>query len=181
MKKIVFFLLPIILLFLTCETAVKPEKADRQNSVDEDELIARYSTQLIANPRTQDEIDQNVILNFLIDSLWDFQKTPSGIFYQIEKAGEGKSPNLQSQVIAHYRGTLLNGKEFDSSIKKGTPLMFSLNGVIQGWQEALPMLKVGGKGAFLIPSRLAYGKTGLPGLIDPNSVLMFEIELINVR
>ena len=124
---------------------------------------------------------QNVILNFLIDSLWDFQRAPSGIYYQIEKVGEGASPTLQSKVTAHYRGTLLSGKEFDSSIKKGAPLMFSMDGVIQGWREALPMLKIGGKGVFIIPSKLAYGKTGLPGLIDPNSVLIFEIELLNVR
>ena len=179
MNKIFLFVFSLNALFLACGSSAQHEKPNRQNSVDEDELIGRYSSQLIAEPRTQDEIDQNVILYFLIDSLWDFQKTPSGIYYQIEKEGEGVSPTLQSRVTAHYRGTLLNGKEFDSSIKKGVPYMFSLNNVIPGWREAIPMLKVGGKGTFIIPSRLAYGKNGFPGLIEPNSVLIFEIEIIN--
>ena len=181
MNKILFLVLLISSVFLACETADRPDKPNRQNSVDEDELIGRYSAQLNASPRTQDEKDQNEILIFLIDSLWDFQKTSSGIYYQIEQAGEGKSPDLQSRVTAHYRGTFLDGRVFDSSFKKGAPLMFSLNGMIEGWKEVIPMLKVGGKGTFIIPSRLAYGEKGFPGLIDPNSVLMFEIELINVR
>ena len=171
----------VLTLFLGCENAVQGERSKLKKGADEDELILKYSAQLIASPRNQDEIDQNIILNFLIDSLFDFQKTASGIYYQIEKEGEGEHPNLESQVTTHYRGTLLNGKEFDSSLKKGYPLMIGLNQVITGWQEALQMLKPGGKGVFIIPSRLAYGKSGFPGLIEPNTVLMFEVELLKFR
>ncbi len=181
MNKTFLFFLSSAMLFLACENAVQNERSNRQKANNEDEIIGRYSSLLNANPGSQDDIDQNIILNFLIDSLFDFQKTPSGIFYQIEKAGEGEHPTPQSRVTAHYRGTLLDGKEFDSSFKKGAPLMFSLDGVIQGWQEALQMLKPGGKGTFIIPSHLAYGQTGLPGLIQPNTVLMFDIELIKFR
>ena len=181
MDKIFFFTFSFFILFSACETPVHDEKSSRPKAEDEDEVIGRYSAQLIANPRSQDEIDQNIILNFLIDSLFDFQKTASGIYYQIEKIGEGEHPSPQSRITAHYRGTLLNGKEFDSSLRKGVPLLFSLDGVITGWQEAIQMLKPGGKGTFIIPSRFAYGKNGLPGLIEPNSVLIFDIELLKFR
>jgi len=181
MKNFFLFAISLTLLFSACETSVKNETSNHQKMVDEDEIIGRYSPQLIAEPRTQDEIDQNIILNFLIDSLFDFQRTPSGIYYQIEKVGEGEHPTHQSRITAHYRGTLLDGKEFDSSYKKGAPLMFEIEGVIQGWREALQMLKPGGKGTFIIPSKLAYGKIGYPGLVEPNSVLIFEIELLKFR
>jgi FKBP-type peptidyl-prolyl cis-trans isomerase len=181
MNKIFLFVLSSILLFLACGTSVQNEKTKRQKAVDEDEVIGRYSAQLVADPKSQDEIDQNIILNFLIDSLFDFQRTPSGIYYQIEKTGEGAHPTPQSTVTTHYRGTLMDGKEFDSSYRKGTPLMISMNRVIPGWQEALQILKPGGKGTFIIPSRLAYGQAGFPGLIQPNTVLIFEVELINFR
>jgi FKBP-type peptidyl-prolyl cis-trans isomerase len=181
MKNFFLFTLSLMILFSACETSDQSDKSSPRKTVDEDKIIGRYSSQLVADPRTQDEIDQNIILNFLIDSLFDFQKTQSGIFYQIEKTGEGEFPTPQSRITAHYRGTFLDGKEFDSSFKKGAPMMFSLNGVIAGWQEALQMLKPGGKGTFIIPSKLAYGKTGYPGLIAPNTVLIFEIELIKFR
>ena len=180
MIRIILFT-SLCLFFLGCTNEVQSEKSKLRKGENEDDLILRYSAQLIATPRTQDEIDQNIILNFLIDSLFDFQKTASGIYYQIEKEGEGGYPNSESQLTAHYRGTLLNGKEFDSSYRKGFPFLFSLNQVIPGWQEGLQMLKPGGKGTFIIPSRLAYGEAGLPGLIEPNSVLMFEVELLTFR
>ena len=186
MSRILFFSYFLVFLFGACESpSVQNGKVSRQGhgqkTAGEDELIARYSTQLIAHPGTQDEIDENIILNFLIDSLWDFQRSPSGIYYQIEKAGEGEHPTPQSTVTTQYRGTFLNGKEFDSSYRKGAPLMISVNRVIKGWQEALQMLKPGGRGVFIIPSKLAYGQEGFQGLIGPNAVLIFEVELIKFR
>ena len=182
MYKFRFFALLLTVLLGACNASVQSDdKPNRQKAADEDEVIGRYSAQLITNPRTQDEIDQNIILKFLIDSLWDFQKTSSGIYYQIEKEGEGGNPTLQSKVTTHYRGMLLDGTVFDSSYKKGTPLMIPLNRVIPGWQEALQMLKPGGKGTFIIPSSLAYGKRGFSNLIGPDAVLIFEVELIKFR
>lgn len=169
------------MLFLGCESSIQREKPNYQKAVDEDDVIARYSAQLLADPKTQTEKDRNIILNFLIDSLWDFQSTSSGIYYQIEKTGEGASPLPENTVTVHYRGTFLNGKEFDSSFKKGAPMMSPLDGLIKGWQEAVQLLKPGGKGTFIIPSHLAYGQAGFPGLIEPNTVLVFEIELIKFR
>ncbi len=181
MNKLFLFALSFVIMLSACETSVQSKEPSRKKIVDEDELIGRYSTQLIADPRIQDEIDQNIILYFLIDSLFDFQRTSTGIYYEIETTGEGEHPTIESMVTTHYRGTFLDGREFDSSYRKGTPLMISLGQVIPGWQEALQMLKPGGKGTFIIPSRLAYGTKGYPGLIEPNSVLVFEVELINHR
>ncbi|MCQ2148517.1 MAG: FKBP-type peptidyl-prolyl cis-trans isomerase [Bacteroidales bacterium] len=107
--------------------------------------------------------------------------TQSGLQYEILKAGnpEGKKPTASSQVRCHYQGTFLNGKEFDSSYKRGEPLVFPLNGVIPGWTEGLQYMTEGAKFRFVIPYFLAYGPYGY-GSIPPYSTLIFEVELIEV-
>lgn len=104
---------------------------------------------------------------------------PSGLQYKILKAGTGKMPTATSKVTVHYRGTFIDGSEFDSSYKRGQPASFPVNGVISGWTEALQMMKVGAKWQLFIPSDLAYGERGRPG-IPPNSVLIFEVELLEI-
>lgn len=105
--------------------------------------------------------------------------TASGLQYEVMTEGKGKSPKATDTVKVHYKGTLLDGKQFDSSIERGEPAEFPLNGVIRGWTEGLQLMKVGGKTRFFIPSDLAYGPQGRPG-IPPNSVLTFEVELIAI-
>jgi len=105
---------------------------------------------------------------------------PSGLQYEIIKEGTGKIPQLTDRVTTHYRGKLLDGTEFDSSYERNQPAIFATNGVIQGWQEALQLMKEGAKWKLFIPPELAYGKSGRPG-IPPNSVLIFDIELISVE
>lgn len=107
--------------------------------------------------------------------------TASGLQYKITKEGEGKSPKATDTVLVHYRGTLLDGKEFDSSFKRNEPIEFPLNGVIPGWTEGLQLLKEGGKATLFIPSRLAYGPRGAGGVIGPDETLIFEVELLKVR
>ncbi len=107
--------------------------------------------------------------------------TASGLQYKVLKAGTGKSPKVTDQVETHYRGTLLDGTEFDSSYKRGQPAVFPLNGVIPGWTEALQLMKVGGKQKIFVPSKLAYGPRGAGGMIGPNSTLIFEIELLAIK
>lgn len=108
--------------------------------------------------------------------------TPSGLQYKITKEGEGKSPKATDTVLVHYKGTLLDGKEFDSSFKRNEPLEFPLNRVIPGWTEGLQLLKEGGKATLYIPSKLAYGPGGTPGgPIGPDETLIFEVELLKVR
>jgi FKBP-type peptidyl-prolyl cis-trans isomerase FklB len=107
---------------------------------------------------------------------------PSGLQYKVIKEGTGKTPKATDTVSTHYRGTLLDGTEFDSSIKRGQPASFPVNGVIPGWTEALQKMKVGSKWQLFIPSELAYGASPPPGSqIGPNAVLIFDIELLNVE
>ncbi|MDG1674727.1 MAG: FKBP-type peptidyl-prolyl cis-trans isomerase [Flavobacteriales bacterium] len=107
--------------------------------------------------------------------------TASGLQYEHEVVGSGASPDANDEVTVHYRGTLLNGEEFDSSYKRGEPISFPLNGVIRGWTEGLQLMQEGGKTKFYIPQDLAYGARPAPGgAIPPYAALIFEVELIKV-
>lgn len=108
------------------------------------------------------------------------KSTESGIYYIIEKEGTGANPTIDSKVEVHYTGTLLDGTKFDSSVDRGQPAKFPLKGVVKGWQEGIPLLKKGGKGKLVIPSALAYGPQGRPS-IPPNSVLVFDVELLGIE
>lgn len=106
---------------------------------------------------------------------------PSGLQYKVITEGSGKSPKETDTVTTHYRGTLIDGTEFDSSYKRGEPATFSIKGVIKGWTEALQLMKEGSKWQLFIPSELAYGERGAGQQIGPNSALIFEVELIAVK
>lgn len=106
--------------------------------------------------------------------------TASGLQYQVIKEGTGKSPVASDKVKVHYHGTLTDGKVFDSSVQRGEPITFPLNGVIPGWTEGLQLMKEGGKVRFFIPPGLAYGAQG-SGAIGPNEVLIFDVDLIEVN
>jgi FKBP-type peptidyl-prolyl cis-trans isomerase FklB len=106
--------------------------------------------------------------------------TASGLQYQVIKEGNGKAPKLTDKVTTHYRGTLIDGKQFDSSYDRGQPATFPVNGVIAGWTEALQLMKEGAKWKLFIPSDLAYGERGAGNDIPPHSTLVFDIELIKV-
>jgi FKBP-type peptidyl-prolyl cis-trans isomerase FklB len=107
--------------------------------------------------------------------------TPSGLQYKILKAGTGPKPAATDTVVCNYRGTLLNGTEFDSSYKRGQPLTFPVNGVIKGWTEALQLMPVGSKWQLFIPAQLAYGERGAGADIGPNATLIFEVELVSIQ
>jgi len=106
--------------------------------------------------------------------------TPSGLQYTILKEGDGPKPKATDTVTVHYRGTLIDGTEFDSSHKRNMPAQFPLNRVIPGWTEGLQLIGAGGKAQLVIPSDLAYGSRGAGGVIPPNAVLVFEVELISI-
>lgn len=110
------------------------------------------------------------------------QVTESGLQYIHETVGDGDSPEATNKVTVHYRGTLLDGTEFDSSYKRGEPISFGLNQVIPGWTEGLQLMKIGGKTTFYIPENLAYGARPNPGgPIPPYATLIFEVELLGIE
>lgn len=106
---------------------------------------------------------------------------PSGLQYKILKEGTGRSPKEADTVTTHYSGTLIDGTEFDSSFKRGEPATFQVKGVIKGWTEALQLMKKGAKWQLFIPSDLAYGERGAGATIGPNSTLIFEVELLEIK
>ncbi len=106
--------------------------------------------------------------------------TASGLQYEIIQPGTGKHPTETDKVRVHYSGTFIDGSKFDSSYDRGTPAEFPLNGVISGWTDGLQLMKEGGKWKFYIPYELAYGESGRPPQIPPASVLVFEVELIEI-
>jgi FKBP-type peptidyl-prolyl cis-trans isomerase FklB len=106
---------------------------------------------------------------------------PSGLQYKILKAGEGKKPTAEDTVVCNYRGTLIDGTEFDSSYKRGEPATFPVRGVIKGWTEALQLMPVGSKWQLFIPPTLAYGERGAGAQIGPDATLIFEVELISIK
>jgi FKBP-type peptidyl-prolyl cis-trans isomerase len=107
--------------------------------------------------------------------------TASGLEYKVEKEGTGPQPKATDMVTVNYRGTLIDGTEFDSSYKRGQPATFPLNGVIKGWTEGLQLMKQGGKYQFFVPSNLAYGERAVGPDIAPNATLVFEVELLDVK
>ena len=107
--------------------------------------------------------------------------TASGLQYKVVTTGIGKKPTAADQVVCHYRGTLISGKEFDSSYRRGEPATFPVSGVIKGWTEVLQLMPVGSKYQVFIPSNLAYGERGAGPDIGPNATLIFEIELVSIK
>lgn len=108
------------------------------------------------------------------------QTTYTGLKYQVLRPGTGKSPSAYNKVKVHYHGYLPDGTVFDSSVQRGEPAVFPLNGVIPGWTEGIQLMKEGAKYRFTIPPELAYGARGAPPKIGPNQTLMFDVELFEV-
>ncbi len=105
---------------------------------------------------------------------------PSGLQYEVLNEGDGDMPTLTDQVKCHYHGTLIDGTVFDSSVQRGNPAVFPVNGVIKGWVEALQLMSIGSKWRLYIPSHLAYGTQGAGGAIGPNTTLIFDVELLEI-
>jgi FKBP-type peptidyl-prolyl cis-trans isomerase FklB len=105
---------------------------------------------------------------------------PSGLQFEVLKEGDGEIPKATDKVRCHYHGTLIDGTVFDSSVQRGQPAVFGVNQVIKGWVEALQLMSVGSKWRLYIPSELAYGEQGAGGAIEPNSALIFDVELLEI-
>lgn len=127
---------------------------------------------------TQAQLDEKIITNYISDNKLNATATGSGLYYVMTVVGTGVQPNSNSNVTVNYKGSLKDGKVFDQSAATG--LTFNLASVIKGWQEGIPLFKKGGKGVLLIPSALGYGSQST-GSIPANSVLIFDIDLLNVN
>ena len=134
-------------------------------------LVGVFSGLAAAPGLTLDEIEKAGGINTL----------PSGLRYQVLKEGLGAKPSITDAVVTHYHGTFLDGSVFDSSVDRGVPATFPVNGVIRGWTEALQLMRVGSRWRLVIPPDLAYGKRGAGRLVPPNATLVFEVELLDIR
>lgn len=155
-----------------------------------DEEMARVLTQYkkqaeaqqLIELRKQAEENSKIGTAFLAENAKKagMQTTASGLQYQVLKAGTGKTPKISSKVKVDYEGRLIDGTIFDSSIARQQPAEFQVNQVIQGWTEGLQLMKEGAKYRFFIPAHLAYGQIGSGDIIEPNSTLIFDVELLQV-
>lgn len=132
-------------------------------------------------PVAPDAVSQQEQFLEKVDADKGVQKRPSGLRIKVVRAGDGFSPASTDTVKVHYRGTLPDGKEFDSSYKRGTPATFPLHGVIACWTEGLQLMKPGGKAILYCPSEIAYGERGMPPVIPPGATLVFEVELLEIE
>jgi FKBP-type peptidyl-prolyl cis-trans isomerase FklB len=178
----------------------------KQQGLDElnTELFAKALAQSFKNEKTEmDANTANNLVNAYFSELQDMKNAKnieagrkflaenkkkkgvvelaSGLQYEIITEGTGPKPTANDKVTTHYHGTLLDGTVFDSSVQRGQPATFPVNGVIQGWVEALQLMPVGSKWRLFIPSNLAYGERGAGGNIGPNATLIFEVELISIN
>ena len=124
------------------------------------------------------QLDEEIILQYILDNNLNAEPTGSGLYYVVNSTGNGDFPNINSIVTVAYKGTLTDGTIFDQSSSSGAT--FPLSNVIQGWQEGIPLFSEGGSGILLIPSDLGYGNQAI-GSIPANSVLIFEVTLLNVH
>lgn len=174
MKKIFYaaFAFGAVAMFASCAGKGKEQAAD--TAVVAEEVVETVATDSLADRFRNPEYQAD----FATDST--YVRTASGLKYMVEKEGTGAMPGPTDNVTVHYTGRLLDGSVFDSSVQRGEPATFPLNGVIAGWTEGLQLMKEGSKYVFYIPSDLAYGSRGAGRDIPPYADLIFEVELIKV-
>ena len=185
MRKLIALFAVSMIILSSCQSKPAEDAAQQQPAAETtaNQTAEQQGTQpaQAAAPAGQDQnaADKAIIEKYVADNGLKGKYTDSGIFYVIEKEGKGANPTVQDNVEVHYKGTLLDGNKFDSSYDRNQPAQFPLSAVVQGWQQGIPLFKPGGKGTLIIPSSLAYGPMGRPG-IPPNAVLRFDVELLKV-
>jgi len=140
----------------------------------------RTATQLVNDHMTKAQMSKGLAYLAENKKRPEVKTLPSGLQYEVLKEGTGAKPVSTDKVTTHYHGTLLDGTVFDSSVNRGEPASFPVNGVIQGWQEALVLMPVGSKWRLYVPSDLAYGARGAGGSIGPHETLIFDVELLKI-
>lgn len=157
--------------------------SDEEREKIKSEVAAKFHERQVAERKAAGEKNNAEGEKFLADNAKraGVKTTASGLQYEVEKEGDGPMPAAADKVTVNYRGTLLDGTEFDSSYSRGQPVTFPLGNVIPGWTEGLQLMKSGSKYKFFIPPNLAYGENGAGGKIGPNQTLVFEVELLSVE
>ena len=165
--------------YLGEETRLSREQADAER----DSFMQRRQVEMVEQQQQEAQRNLEEGQAFLAENRNnpEVQETASGLQYRVVQQGDGLSPSATDRVTVHYRGTLINGVEFDSSYARNQPATFGLNQVIPGWTEGVQLMQEGAIFEFFIPAELAYGEQGRPGPIGPNSTLIFEVELIEVH
>jgi len=153
------------------------------SALPEEEMQRRFTTVRQESVRKVNEQNKKDGEAFLAKNKGEkgVKSTASGLQYKVITTGKGKQPTADDTVTVHYRGTLIDGTEFDSSFKRNQPVTFPVKGVIPGWTEALQLMKEGSKWMLYLPSTIAYGERGAGNIIGPNSVLIFEVELLSIK
>ena len=147
------------------------------------QVLTAYQQKLVQERTAKADINKSLGDKFLAENKKKegVVTLPSGLQYKVIKQGDGPKPDINSNVTVHYRGTHLDGTVFDSSYDRGQPASLTLNQVIKGWQEAVPLMNVGSKYQVFIPTDLAYGEKGAGNSIEPNETLIFDIELLSIN
>ena len=147
------------------------------------EVMAQFEKDMEAKQKQAGEKNKTEGVKFLDDNKKksDVKTTASGLQYKVIKEGTGEKPNATDTVSVNYRGTLIDGTEFDSSYKRGQPATFPLNGVIKGWTEGLQLMKTGSKYQLFVPASLAYGERAVSPELGANATLIFEVELLEIK
>lgn len=166
--------------------AITDVLADKESKLTHEEMqtvMMNLQKQKMESRKTQSEESKKAGEAYLAENKKKkgVKVTKSGLQYKVVEKGKGKKPTDKDTVVVHYRGTLIDGTEFDSSYKRNQPATFKLGQVIKGWQEALKLMKPGGKMHVAIPSDLGYGERGAGANIGPNSTLIFEINLVEIK
>lgn len=181
MKNIKTFALVIITcLFFSCNSNSNKATATTQDNkevkIPEGPLAQKLYANYHTNPQNVDQVDENKLIEYAVSNNINVTKSASGLYYKLSNVSDQAFYTKNSEVTAHYRGTTLDGKEFDSSYGRGEPMTFRPAQMIPAWQEALAMMNSGSTATLLVPSRLAYGKAGFPGYIEPDTPLIFTFE-----
>lgn len=173
------YVLPFVLILAVLSCKEKPKsgiesEAAESTDVDFGGIYQYYH----ADPQTLEQIEENKIIDFLGDNAMEAVRSRSGVYIANHKLGKGDSIKWGDPIVVHYRGYFLNGTEFDSSIKRGEPIRFRVGSMVAGWNEALPFLMVGSKATFILPSHMGYGKRGFEGFVEPDKIILFDIEIL---
>lgn len=163
-------------------SGAEPKLSEEEMNLARTEFLQQLREEILAKDTAEGEKNLAAGADFLAEnaSKEGVVTTASGLQYKIVEAGTGATPTADDTVVTHYRGTLIDGREFDSSYTRGTPATFPVKGVIKGWTEALQLMKVGAKWTLYVPSDLAYGPSKRSELIQPNATLIFDIELLEI-